>query len=35
MKPTPAEMLKGRPRSHSARMPPIIESGTVEKTTSE
>lgn len=34
MNPTPAEMLNGSPRSHSARMPPMIESGTVEKTTS-
>lgn len=34
IKPTPAEMLNGSPRSHRARMPPMIDSGTVEKTTS-
>ena len=31
MKPTPAEMLKFSPRSHSARMPPIAPSGTDRK----
>ena len=28
IKPTPAEMLKGMSRSHSANTPPIMESGT-------
>ena len=32
---TPAEMLKGRPRSHRATIPPMSERGTVENTTSE
>ena len=27
IKPTPAEMLKGMPRSHSASTPPIVASG--------
>lgn len=35
MNPTPAEMLKGRPRSHRATIPPMSERGTVENTTSE
>ena len=35
MKPTPAEILKGSPRTHSATMPPMSDRGTVEKTTRE
>ena len=32
MKPTPAEMLNGSPRSQRATIPPISDSGTVENT---
>jgi hypothetical protein len=28
MKPTPAEILKGKPRRYNARTPPIAENGT-------
>ena len=35
IKPTPAEILKGSPRSHNAAMPPIRDNGTVENTTNE
>ena len=35
MNPTPAEILNGRPRTHSAAMPPMSDRGTVENTTSE
>ena len=35
MKPTPAEMLNGSPRSHSAATPPMSDNGTVENTTRE
>ena len=32
MNPTPAEIEKGIPRSHSATMPPVRARGTPEKT---
>ena len=35
MNPTPAEILKGSPRTHKAAIPPISDNGTVVKTTSE
>ena len=34
MKPTPAEIENGMPRSHSATMPPVSASGTPLKTSS-
>ena len=34
MKPTPAEILKGKPRNHNAKIPPINDKGTVLNTSS-